>query len=679
MIKKTFFIISLTAVIAGVLSFYLYHPKDTGTIIIQFVSRNGYGNNLYIDNISFGKKNLLDIAVTSINNIPRDTTYLNSLYIYKVAPQVNVTNLGDSSIVNDSITINIPSVSYKSVDSTGPLEPGQTKVITFPDSLLISPGTSYDITVYINAVDTLRSNDTLRQTSVFLLGAYRNVLAEEFTSMTSPSCASNNPSLDRYIDSNFQSICAVKYHMGFPLPALDSLYFADSVQQIQRANYYFVYAVPSTFLDGKLRLPLPYTFDSNIVLPFYSRFLIGSPLSVTVSDARLPGDTIQATITINLLHTLASNNLRLRVYALERYKNYTNPPGSNGELNFFDIFRQAYPDSAGTLISNIQGNYQYIYKYHRDSTWVDSLIYTMAFVQDDNTKEVLNCGKSRTAPKHHFDFKNVKPQKTYSKADLRKDIPLNYHGKTIRNTGKSVQSSFIFEGFEGPFPPPGWTIFNPDVGFTFIQLNGYNGPSFGGINCVKIPFYDYPNIGEKDTLLSVAYSGITALDTFKFDLSYAQYLSDYIDSLVVSMSTDGGLTFVPIFQEGGPYMATSPATTLSFAPTASTQWVTYIYPMSAILPLNPVTQIPVTYKLYQNYPNPFNPKTTIKFDLSHTVFVTIKVYDLLGREISTLINDKMNAGPHSIDFAPTNLASGIYFYKLIAGDYTEVKKMALIK
>jgi hypothetical protein len=59
--------------------------------------------------------------------------------------------------------------------------------------------------------------------------------------------------------------------------------------------------------------------------------------------------------------------------------------------------------------------------------------------------------------------------------------------------------------------------------------------------------------------------------------------------------------------------------------------------------------------------------------------VTIKVYDLLGREISTLLNDKVNAGPHSIEFAPANLASGIYFYKLVAGDYTEVKKMAYIK
>lgn len=679
MIKKIFYIVSLTAVIAGALSFYLYHPKDNPPIIVQFVTRNGYGNNLYIDNISFGRKDSMDIAITSINNIPKDTTYLNSLiYTYKIAPQVNVTNLGVNNLDNDTVIMEINSVSYISVDTTGPIASGQTKVLTF-DSLSIVPGTTYDIKVYIQAVDTSRNNDTLRQTSVFLTGAIRNVLAEEFTSMTSPSCAANNPYLDKYIDTNFQSICAVKYHLGIPVPGLDSMYLADSIQQNQRAGYYYVYSVPSTFLDGKLRLPLPYTFDSNITLPFYSRYIAGSPVMVNVTDTRLGGDTIQASINVNLLHTLASSNLRLRVYAIERYKKYITSPAPNGELNFFDIFRQSFTDSAGILLNNIQGSYDFVFKYHRDSTWVDSLIYTMAFVQDDNTKEVLNCGKSRTVPKGYFNFSSIKPARIYSKADFGKNIYGYNHSSKIRNTGRMVQSLFNFEGFEGPFPPNGWTVLNPDVGFTFEQLSGFNGISFGGVKCIKVPFYDYPNIGEKDTLLSIAFTNITPEDTFRFDYSYAQYLSSYIDSLVVSMSTDNGQTFRPVFAEGGPHMATSQATTLSYAPSASTQWVTYHYPMSSILTLNPVKPVPATYKLYQNYPNPFNPKTTIKFDLPHTVNVTIKIYDLLGREIVTLLNDKVNAGSHTVEFTPTNLASGIYFYRLVAGDYTEVKKMALIK
>jgi hypothetical protein len=400
---------------------------------------------------------------------------------------------------------------------------------------------------------------------------------------------------------------------------------------------------------------------------------------VDVSDMRLAGDTIQATINVNLLHTLASNNLRLRVYAIERYKLYTTPPGTTSETNFYDIFRQAYPDSAGLLISNVAGNYQYIYKYQVQSGWTDSLIYTLAFVQDDNTKEVLNCGKSRQTPYYHKGIQNLKSTGTSRKADINKNYSPVHIKNEIKSRSKSGFVNLNLETFEGPFPPAGWTILNPDIGFTFQQLNGYNGPSFGGNNCIKIPFYDYPNTGEKDTLLSKSFEGINSLDTFRFDLSYAQYLSGFDDSLIVSLSIDGGQTFTPIFNEGGFYMATSPATTLSYAPTSSTQWVTYIYPMINILPLKPVSPVPEAYKLYQNYPNPFNPTTNFKFDLPHNVFVSIKIYDMLGREIITLVNEKMTAGQKIIPFTATNLASGIYFYKFTAGEFTDVKKMVFIK
>jgi len=89
--------------------------------------------------------------------------------------------------------------------------------------------------------------------------------------------------------------------------------------------------------------------------------------------------------------------------------------------------------------------------------------------------------------------------------------------------------------------------------------------------------------------------------------------------------------------------------------------------------------IPTTYALYQNYPNPFNPSTTINFDVPKESKVVLKVYNILGQEVATLVNEKMVAGSYSYQFSEGNLSSGMYIYRLQAGDYTLTKKMTLLK
>jgi subtilisin-like proprotein convertase family protein len=89
--------------------------------------------------------------------------------------------------------------------------------------------------------------------------------------------------------------------------------------------------------------------------------------------------------------------------------------------------------------------------------------------------------------------------------------------------------------------------------------------------------------------------------------------------------------------------------------------------------------IPNVYTLYQNYPNPFNPVTNIKFDLPKNGFVNMKIFDIAGREISTLVNEQMQAGTYNVRFDGSALASGTYFYRIQSGDFTQVKKMMLIK
>lgn len=91
------------------------------------------------------------------------------------------------------------------------------------------------------------------------------------------------------------------------------------------------------------------------------------------------------------------------------------------------------------------------------------------------------------------------------------------------------------------------------------------------------------------------------------------------------------------------------------------------------------TIVPEKFQLHQNYPNPFNPSTTIKFGLAKNSLVKISVYDMLGREVAQLVNEKLNAGTHEATFNASNLTSGTYFYKLETEFFTETKKMLLIK
>jgi len=89
--------------------------------------------------------------------------------------------------------------------------------------------------------------------------------------------------------------------------------------------------------------------------------------------------------------------------------------------------------------------------------------------------------------------------------------------------------------------------------------------------------------------------------------------------------------------------------------------------------------VPAEYSLEQNYPNPFNPSTEIKFSIPQTTNVTLKVFDVLGREVVTLIDEQVEAGTHSLVFRAANLASGVYYYTIITENFIQTKKMLLLK
>jgi hypothetical protein len=164
----------------------------------------------------------------------------------------------------------------------------------------------------------------------------------------------------------------------------------------------------------------------------------------------------------------------------------------------------------------------------------------------------------------------------------------------------------------------------------------------------------------------------------------------------MARSTDGGETFTNFIVSSSSFLPT-PGT--FFGDYISiTAWAGHVRPIwmrlvgttlsawTAIVDFTtgvnePGNNVPMEYSLKQNYPNPFNPSTVISYQIKENTFVTLKVYNLLGKEVATLVNEYKPAGNYDVTFLADeyNLSSGVFFYKLNAGNFSDVKRMTLIK
>ncbi|RKZ00374.1 MAG: hypothetical protein DRQ13_00570 [Ignavibacteriae bacterium] len=196
-------------------------------------------------------------------------------------------------------------------------------------------------------------------------------------------------------------------------------------------------------------------------------------------------------------------------------------------------------------------------------------------------------------------------------------------------------------------------------------------------------FYGYSSLGETDTMNTRIFTGLEATDSIKFDYAHAEYPGYGPDRLIVRVSIDGGQTYpFTIFDKEGVALATVPETSSNFVPTNSNEWATFTYSLGSIIPvlveLNEFG-VPRDFVLYQNYPNPFNPSTIIKYAVSEERPVSIKIFDLTGREVVTLVNEVKQPGTYQLTFDAGKYASGVYIYQMISGDFVQVKKMSLLK
>jgi len=659
-------------------------------VALSFITVNGYGNNLYVDNLNVGSQFSSDVAVVSINNIDPDTSYALGSSDIIISPDISLINIGLSDISSSfDVVMNVSPGGYSSTMAVASLNSGLATNVTF-DPLTITPGTSIDITVYsMLPGDENTANDTLDQYSLVFPGVQRsNVILQEWTSSTCGPCASNNPTIDAFVDANIDSIVAVKYHVWWPGAGNDPMYLYNTQQIRYRTEYAGVGGVPNVLMGGVNDPGFPYTTAGVLQNAYDFQYSQGTPVEITVTDTPIPGDSIQVDVSITLHAPLKAGDYVLQVEAIERHIHYDTAPGSNGETDFYDVFRKAYPDEFGTAIPTTMGTHDFMFKYAIDTTtWVDSMVYTIAYVQDNITHDIWGSEKGNTILTTKYN--KIVNNETIEK--FSKPMPLldefNFSGYSYTN---EMLGGFNYELFEATFPPAGWTLVNQDGGITFDIWEGVNGNSFGGNNAVYLNFSSYGGSGQTDTLYTRVYPDMAPTDSIKFEYAYAEWTGYGPDRLIVRLSLDGGQTYPhTIFDKAGPVLATAPSIGTTFIPTSG-QWEMFSISINEILSSVPNEEIFVTdFVLDQNYPNPFNPSTYISYSLPAKSTVSLIIYDMLGQEVRTLVDNTQQPQNHykiiwnGKDNSGNDVSSGIYLYKLVSKSadniFEQSKKMLLIK
>jgi hypothetical protein len=272
----------------------------------------------------------------------------------------------------------------------------------------------------------------------------------------------------------------------------------------------------------------------------------------------------------------------------------------------------------------------------------------------------------------------------------------------------------LAESFESTtFPPDGWIKITPTGGTGWNrQVNGLTPiPGFTG-GYITVPpgggqgvaFCNYLTGGTTSCdqwLISPKLSNIQPGDSLSF---WLRKTGGFLDNFTVKISTTdptvAGLNVLVYANTFQPF---------------DSGWVQYKFDIGSLVPpgyyiyigfrewvLNPVSEgasfsldlvsstaqvigirneniTASTYKLNQNYPNPFNPSTSIEFAVAGKGFVSLKVFDILGKEVATLVNEVKDAGTYSLNFNAAKLTSGVYFYRLQTDKFTDMKSMVLVK
>ncbi|MBN1634569.1 MAG: T9SS type A sorting domain-containing protein [Ignavibacteria bacterium] len=220
----------------------------------------------------------------------------------------------------------------------------------------------------------------------------------------------------------------------------------------------------------------------------------------------------------------------------------------------------------------------------------------------------------------------------------------------------------------------------------FLSSSSYDGKLHYFKRSVgSTPVWSYTGVGDEISFVKISKNGKTLvassygpLDESKDDILI--FRADPGNGVpIFSVNSPGSLFMCDVSHDGTSAIFGGKAVHARIMGSGGRLYNIYVDTTSLVGIKQITSEIPDDYKLEQNYPNPFNPATKINFSIPQPDFVTLKVYNSAGKEIETLLNKKLEAGNYEMNFNADNLPSGVYFYRLSANNFTETKKMVVLK
>jgi hypothetical protein len=593
----------------------------------------------------------------------------------------------------------------------------------------------------------------------------RMVIVERFTSWTCGPCASNNPTMEAFINGlDADKIVGIAYHMNWPAPGNDGYYLYNPVDNNARRTMYGINAIPQAQMDGLINIQSPYN-NGTLTALFNSRTSILSPVTVILTDSTF-GDSIRITARIYTEVYLPNPAVSVHFSLQEKHNHFNSPPGTNGETDFYDVMRRMAGNGLGITTYLYPGQTSIVQRtFYKDPIWNQAQVMPIVFVQQG--QEMLNAGKKTTnftlIPNSPYRsvVQGQSQNATYqlqipvtsagynSQVTLTAEVDPPNAGITVSfpngNTVSTFPASFNIQVNSSASVPTGSyriivtgtntnnkvhktsvsylvgkniimvnanrpslqfavdgqaytniAAFNWDLGSAH-QLAAISPQTFGS---TRYLFQSWSDAG--DSSHGITTGTVTTNYTVNYKTQFKLLSSSTPNGIPVTVS--GGNLFydsastvsfsvAPLslvyngsnfyFQRwngtgNGSYSGTNPIGTITNMNNTVVQIAVYdTIPPIGIQNLN--TGVPVVYQLHQNFPNPFNPVTKIKFDLPEQSNVSIKVYDLIGNEVVSIYKGDLNAGFYEVDWNAGDFASGVYFYRIDAGNYSSVKRMVLVK